>query len=795
MSLPSRRPLALALALAFAATGASANFYITDSAPRLYAQQPGAGPIDPLRISFAPVLKIEPGIRSAIYPYSVANSRAAPPGNMPKSWKDGALHPGSVLRLQILVPPGVSAIDLGTTMTTNFGAYSGTSGADLHLCPGLPKAGRSCSIGYVPGSPAGYIDFEDKERFGVGAAGSLAGRVFPNTDLRGVSTQPRWFNFFYYIPFSRLEGSWLDSLTLSMLVDDVPSYNRWLAARPWSAYSEPGVAKEASCDGLQRDWTMPCDGPAPWPGASPENRPARLPFGRADDIEPGIAADSAEWMQTGPHGPWEIGVVGGFYQVNGGAFTSEPGQIYAGDRVRLRAFAAMQPGASTAATLRVGATQSVFSVNTAKSDTLLGLTALDGGAHQLYSGRREVALGERIRLQERQAGVLNGTLRLSLGGSSVRFVAGSRLLAQADGEGLATPQPVEIAQAAETVTLPLAADPGNARAGFLLLGGASPLRLDLSAARAGDEVMLTVDAPYRGQVRIAQVIDATRYGEIEPAQRVRLTAGAPAMALPPLMIHEAAAKALDTSGNRTVGIRLPAGVSFDPAMRPGVLVTDMAGRQVPGVSATLAAEGGSLRLTLGQSWNLASNGPHKLTIDGLQVMAAATAKSGPLTLTVGGAATMSGALADQDIGSDLGARASRRELVFGDIIGTSLPWQVTPETVTVADPSAAVIRDVMLTVAEPDRGRSGALFVAALAGQSLYFLTPAGWQAYCTDCDLAYQRQGALDRHVLTPLPTPLDLRSLAPLQLLVGYGVGATAMESFSQMVQRGSYRTIYQR
>lgn len=791
------KPLFLALLAAFATGTAHASFYISDSAPRLYDTRPENGPVDPRKQSFTPILKIEPGIRSAVYPYAVSNSRAAPPGNMPKNWKNGEFFPGMAMRLQILVPPGVSAIDLGTTMTTNFGAYSGTSGANLHLCPGFP-ATADCPVYYVPGGGDGYVDFEDQTRFGRGTAGSLAGRIFPNADVKGVSTQPRWFNFYYHLSASRGEGMWLDSLQLTMLIEDVPSYNRWLAARPWSGHSELGVAKEASCDGVQADWVMPCDGPASWPGAPKTSQPAVLPLGHIDDAEPGSAADSGEWLQAGEGGPWEISVVNGFYQLNGSQFTAEDGQINAGDRVRVRAFAADTPGASKSAFLRVGPTQSRFDVRTVAAEAATGLAALNGGDGVLFAGRRDGVLNERIRLQERRAGVIKGALDWSIAGSTVKFAAASKVTAVADGEALPSPRAIEVGSTpVSAVRMPLPADPGDKRGGFLLLGGETFLRFDTSAARDGDVVTLELGQPYGGRVQIARVVDATRYGEIAQGKRVKLTAGAPAMALPALTIQEAAGKALDTSGNRVIGAKLPAGVSFDPTARPSVTVTDLRGRRVVDV-ATVAAEGDSLRVTLGRSWNLASAGPHKLVVDGLKVQAASSIASGPLTLTVGGAATTEGNLREEDLGADLGARASLQKLTFGEIASLGAPWQVTPETVTVADPAAAVIKDVSLAVAEQDRGRSGALFVAALAGDKLFFLTSSGWQSFAAcggACDLSYLRPAALDRHVLDPLPTALDLRALSPLQLLVGYGVGATAQEGFNRMLGDATYRIIYRR
>ncbi len=67
--------------------------------------------------------------------------------------------------------------------------------------------------------------------------------------------------------------------------------------------------------------------------------------------------------------PESIRVTGGEYSINGGAFTSQAGQVQAGDLVVVRQIASATPGVKTTATIVVGVFSTGFDVTTLNADT------------------------------------------------------------------------------------------------------------------------------------------------------------------------------------------------------------------------------------------------------------------------------------------------------------------------------------------------------------------------------------------------------------------------------------------
>lgn len=808
---------ALILAACLGASAAHAftiPFYTIDSAPRLLAPSPTVD-------SFAPILKVEPGIRSLLIPFTASSSRVATPGTMPSTWFNGELVAGSVLQLRILVPPGVSTILVDTTSGTNFGTFSGTSARNLIACPGVPVPSGTCPVAYVPSvsSAEGYADYNDRTSFGEGSAASLAGALFPNAGLSGVSDKPRWFNFYYIVPPTHGSGGiLLNSFNLRMLIDNqagVDLYNSWLAARPWSPHTQPGIAKEASCDGLQSSWTSACSEVAPWPGQviGPTPGPTPLAFGSRTGVDLGAVVESAEQTLAGTGGPWQVSVSGGDYSLNSGAYTSQPGQIKVGDRIKVRLTAATAPLNNKAMSLTVGTVTSTFTVTT-KDQTAQSITVgtQNNAKNFAYTGRTFNSVDEMIRVEETLPGLLKGSVRVQMGGNA-KLAAGSTLGFLADRFSVGEPAAVPItAQNASDLTFSLPTDPGDTYKGFLYIGNGA-FKVDLGNVTTPGDLMVTVSGTgFNNSVKIAQIVDATTYPNL--SSQVALTPGGAAVILPELKIAESAKGALAVDGNKTLAVLLPNDVTFDVAALPTLSVSNAAG-VMPSVQPTAAfgSTGRDLKLTLpAAGWNSASDGPYTISVKNLKVQASSNAAASDLEAVIAGARQVGAiALTDADLGWDYGAKATRKGVKLGTIGQGETPWTVNPGAISVADQKQAVISGIKVTANSKDVGKPGASFVGAILDKTLLFLTPAGWVPYadllncyavnsCQGRTLAYQATDKLGTFNIDVLPQAFDISTLKPLQLIIGYGAGNADNPlpydgggAFGNMLKGGNFKVIY--
>ena len=119
----------------------------------------------------------------------------------------------------------------------------------------------------------------------------------------------------------------------------------------------------------------------------------------------------------------------------------------------------------------------------------------------------------------------------------------------------------------------------------------------------------------------------------------------------------------------------------------------------------------------------------------------------------------------------------------GDASGTFAGGQTGPlSNVTV---------DVGATVSTLHRGKTGRVYVAALAGSTVLFLGPNGWAPYTGGAFPAYL-SGALPRSVPVRIASGLNFSGLEGVQLVVGYGVGDDAAAA-AEMVRAGRYQVVH--
>lgn len=103
--------------------------------------------------------------------------------------------------------------------------------------------------------------------------------------------------------------------------------------------------------------------------------------------------------------------------------------------------------------------------------------------------------------------------------------------------------------------------------------------------------------------------------------------------------------------------------------------------------------------------------------------------------------------------------------------------------------SAATV-DVGFSPLPADVGREARIYLAALLPDgTLYLYSQAGgWQRPSGNA-LPVYLSGVLTRHVAARIFTTADLRGTAGIQLLMGYGVGATDGEAAADLLARGTY------
>ena len=99
--------------------------------------------------------------------------------------------------------------------------------------------------------------------------------------------------------------------------------------------------------------------------------------------------------------------------------------------------------------------------------------------------------------------------------------------------------------------------------------------------------------------------------------------------------------------------------------------------------------------------------------------------------------------------------------------------------------------DVGADISPLHRGKKGRVYVAALAGSNLFFLTEGGWSPYVGG-QLPVYAGGALPRTVTVRIGSGADFRALAGVQLVVGYGLGDDA-EAPVEMVRTGRFQIVH--
>ena len=99
--------------------------------------------------------------------------------------------------------------------------------------------------------------------------------------------------------------------------------------------------------------------------------------------------------------------------------------------------------------------------------------------------------------------------------------------------------------------------------------------------------------------------------------------------------------------------------------------------------------------------------------------------------------------------------------------------------------------DVSASISTLHRGKTGRVYVAALAGANLLFLGPQGWSIYNGGVVPAYL-SGPLPRTVPARLASGLDFRGLEGVQLVVGYGVGDDE-SAVLEMLRAGRFQAVH--
>jgi hypothetical protein len=97
--------------------------------------------------------------------------------------------------------------------------------------------------------------------------------------------------------------------------------------------------------------------------------PDAFSFIAVSNASPGATVTSNAIAVTGINTSVPIGITGGTYSVNGGAFTAAPGGVGNGAMVQVRVIASAAPSTPVTATLNIGGVSGAFVVSTGVSDT------------------------------------------------------------------------------------------------------------------------------------------------------------------------------------------------------------------------------------------------------------------------------------------------------------------------------------------------------------------------------------------------------------------------------------------
>ena len=143
----------------------------------------------------------------------------------------------------------------------------------------------------------------------------------------------------------------------------------------------------------------------------PDTTPEQFTFDDQADLPPGAEVQSNAVTVTGINAPAAIGVSGGEYSVNGGAFTSDDGTVANGATVRVRVVASDQYSTTVSAVLTIGGVSDAFSVTTRPATTVTVVRAKSGGGS--FGWLSSLLLGVLLVARRRRLGSVAATAVLA----------------------------------------------------------------------------------------------------------------------------------------------------------------------------------------------------------------------------------------------------------------------------------------------------------------------------------------------------------------------------------------------
>ncbi len=114
--------------------------------------------------------------------------------------------------------------------------------------------------------------------------------------------------------------------------------------------------------GLMLAATLVACPPTPTSDTDPDK--ASMTFAQKDNQAINTDVDSNEITPTGYNAAATVTVLGGKYSINGGAFTNAAGTISPGQNIKLQGRSATTENATSSVLLRIGATESIFTIKT-----------------------------------------------------------------------------------------------------------------------------------------------------------------------------------------------------------------------------------------------------------------------------------------------------------------------------------------------------------------------------------------------------------------------------------------------
>lgn len=448
------------------------------------------------------------------------------------------------------------------------------------------------------------------------------------------------------------------------------------------------------------------------------------------------------------------------------------------------------------ATYSINNTYSAATTVASKVDVAYKDQDADGKVATYYLGRL-VTVTDGLTATETTPGTItaNTLYTVSLSNGAV-FQSGAPLTVSADtstsGLGANTVTTSDAVAATATATTSTAS---STTKGTVTISG---LKLDLANATAGDLNVTLAGANLSGTASKVATLVAATDTSASGTQPV-LVAGGSAVALPDLVISEAAKGALDIStAIDAIALQLPSGYTFDSSVVPTVTVRDAAGTSKAIVTAPsiahYSADARDYKVELSAAWDSSVNGPYKITVSGLKAKASSTtAASTSVALTVGGSDKAVTDTATSTPSSRIGASAYKQSVKVATSVDAANP--VFGTVSTIADITKATITGVPLTASGNDQGKPGAIYVAAIINGQVFFMDSAGaFALYTGSTSPKAYFTGNLGTHSIDVLKTAFDLTTFKGTQLVVGYGIGITGLsDPFQNMLTNGRYNIIY--